>query len=515
MWRKNQALVVPTMLSSSITVLSQSIFVIFGLILLLNLESSGALSRIASFVSDAKYSSAISILLSKEVFYSMVVLLGSAAIIAGVVSILANGFALSAEYISYRRALEGRHVSIGEAIYAVKDKWRAMAWTNILSLFLTYLPLGLASIAVIYAVYSSHGNLLSAYGTLGLVFVGGIISLLLEFFFMYSTISVALEDLSGLKALKRSFQRTTGYFGVSLKYAVVRFISIAAISGVGAYSESSILPISSLASIVLTILLVPILHLAKTSIFKEMSSPVSLQSAVALEQRSTLNDLFGGPYAKYALSVLRKSLSTLKGFVFAKGNLIYHLASAFAFLAGVGVGSYVAVNGLSSAILTLGYQEGRINPTILKAIPLSEGFDIFLHNWTVSLATGLSGIWLVVPSLVTLGFNGVILGVVYHLTPSTTMFVAAIFPHGIIEIPSFVIAGSTGVKLGVAFLRAHGYSASKNKEGERPADKDVEKFHQVARETVYVLIGLAILFFIAGFIEGNITPMIMRAAGFH
>jgi uncharacterized membrane protein SpoIIM required for sporulation len=102
--------------------------------------------------------------------------------------------------------------------------------------------------------------------------------------------------------------------------------------------------------------------------------------------------------------------------------------------------------------------------------------------------------------------------VVYHLTPNATMFVAAIFPHGSIELPSFIIAGSTGVKLGVAFLRAHGFS-TKNKEG--APDSDIERFHEVARETIYVLVGLAVLFLIAGFIEGNITPIIMRAAGWH
>jgi stage II sporulation protein M len=106
----------------------------------------------------------------------------------------------------------------------------------------------------------------------------------------------------------------------------------------------------------------------------------------------------------------------------------------------------------------------------------------------------------------------VILGVVYYLTPNATMFVAAIFPHGIIELPSFIIAGSAGMKLGVAFLRAHGFNFSKE---DKPVDSaKMENFNQVARETIYVLVGLAVLFLIAGFIEGNITPIIMRAAGF-
>jgi uncharacterized membrane protein SpoIIM required for sporulation len=517
MWRKNQALIVPTMLSSSISVLSQSIFVIFGMILVVYLESSGGLSRLAFFASRAQYSNLLSLLFSKPVIFPIILLLGMAAVVSVLVAILANGFALSAEYVSYRRALERRHVSIGEAIYAIRDKWRAMAWTSFLTLFVTYLPLGLGSLAVIYSLYTSSGNLFAVLGTFFLLFLGGIISLLLEFFFMYSTISVALDDLSGFKAMKRSFHRTTGNFGVSITYALVRVGLYLLLSGVALLSQFITLPLSSLVSIMLTILLVPVLHLTKTSIFRQMSVPVSYSElgATSATQTTALHDLFRGPYARYILSTLSKGLGVLKNFVFAKNNAIYHLCSALAFLFGVLAGSYIAVHGLTSAIFALGYQEGQINPTILKAVPLSEGFDIFFHNWTVSLATGLSGIWFVAPSLVTLGFNGVILGIVYYLTPNATMFAAAIFPHGVIELPSLIIAGSTGMKLGVAFLRAHGFSLAKGKEGESAIDPaKVESFHRVARETIYVLVGLAVLFLIAGFIEGNITPVIMRAVGF-
>ena len=102
-------------------------------------------------------------------------------------------------------------------------------------------------------------------------------------------------------------------------------------------------------------------------------------------------------------------------------------------------------------------------------------------------------------------FNGFILGVlvVPQLSPSLTMFYAAILPHGIIEIPSFVLSGSVGLKLGYAALKARFRRGSEN-----------DDYHaKTLRVAVYVVVGLAPLFLIAGLIEADITPIIMRMFG--
>jgi uncharacterized membrane protein SpoIIM required for sporulation len=137
---------------------------------------------------------------------------------------------------------------------------------------------------------------------------------------------------------------------------------------------------------------------------------------------------------------------------------------------------------------------------VSESLPFSLGIYIFFHNWQVSLATALSGVWFSVAPFVTLFLNGVLIGAVSGLAPNTVMLLAAILPHGIIEIPSFVLSGSAGVRLGVAFLR------SVRGGGE-------EELHRVARQSVYIVIGLALFFLIAGLIEGNITPLIMKMAG--
>ena len=221
--------------------------------------------------------------------------------------------------------------------------------------------------------------------------------------------------------------------GVSFTYSIVRIVSYAVISLVGVAGQYVGVPLTSLASIAVTLLLVPVLHLTKTAIYRETMIPTEMEFEM-YNEHSAAFDLFRGPYARYLLHNLRRGLGALQKFVFSLDNVVYHVLSLGAFLIGVFGGSYVATHGLAAAIFTLGYKSGQINPTILNTVPLSEGFDIFFHNWQVSLSTALSGIWLVVPSLITLSFNGVILGVVYYLTPNSTMFAAAIFPHGIIEL---------------------------------------------------------------------------------
>jgi len=486
--------------------------------LLVDLENSGVLGQIISLASKSQYSALASLIFSPSVFYPILILLGSAAVIAIIVTILATGLTLSSEYTSYRRALEGKTVGIGEALYAVKDRWRAMAWTNLLSLFVTYLPVVLAFLGIGYAIYSSQGSVFAALWSLGFVFIGGLSSLILSFFTMYSTVAVAIDNTSGFTAIRRSFQRSGSYFGVSFVYALVRLSSIIAIGAIGLLSSLIGLPLSSLASIIVTLIIVPVLHLAKTTIYREIGAQEPMREFRPLGQTtSAMSDLFRGAYARYLLTLLRRGLSALGRYVFSLKNVPYHISSTLAFLIGVYAGSYVAVHGLVTAIFTLGYKSGQVNPTILRAVPLSEGFDIFFHNWSVSLSTALSGLWLVAPSLLTLSFNGVILGVVYYLTPSATMFVAAIFPHGIIELPAFIIAGSAGMKLGVSFVRTFGRPKSLTSRDamEKAHEEILEHFYEVARNTIYVLIGLTILFLVAGFIEGNITPIIMRATGWH
>src|SRR5881409_2860099 len=90
----------------------------------------------------------------------------------------------------------------------------------------------------------------------------------------------------------------------------------------------------------------------------------------------------------------------------------------------------------------------------------------------------------------------------------------SIKPWGRIEIPSFILAGSIGIKLGYAGLRR--FTGAERVADDPMSDVGIGSadsdgyLSRTLRQTVYVVVGLAPLFLIAGLIEADITPIIMR-----
>lgn len=497
---------VPTLLSSSLSVLAQSIFVVFGTVLLFQLESNGSFAQITSNLASGNFSALDSVLLSHQVLYPIVGYSGAALLVSAVVTIFASGYTYSSEYLSYLRAMDDtQKVGIGAVFSLLKTKWKPMAWTYLLVQVFTFLPVTLFTLLGVWLAYTGGPSLSGLLSLLGLFLLGLIFTGIVAIALIYAMIAVAVENVSGLSAVKRSYQVVRSNLGLSLIYVIVIVLGYVIISLVAELVTNIGVPLTSIASIAITLLIIPVLHMTKTMIYVEVrgSSGQSNLEGI-LGPTSGSKDLLGGPFFRFALNRLKQGIYALKNYAFNWRNLPYHFASALALVLGVLVGAEIGRNGLDQMIFALGYQSGVINPTILGDVPLTAGLDIFLHNWEVSLSTALSGIWLVAPTLLTIGFNGMIVGVVYYLTPSFAMFAAAIFPHGSIELPSFVLSGSAGMRLGVYFIK----TLRKSKDS-----PEEQRFESVARETIYIIIGLAILFFIAGFIEGNITPIIMRMYG--
>ncbi|HZD11912.1 MAG TPA: stage II sporulation protein M, partial [Candidatus Binatus sp.] len=203
---------------------------------------------------------------------------------------------------------------------------------------------------------------------------------------------------------------------------------------------------------------------------------------------------------------VKTGLREIGGFLLDPTNIPYHLASIGAFILGVALGNYVTNNGLLAALSQLGLlHPGRGNPNvdISRVIPPFLGVDLFFHNWLVSIGTAMAGIGFGFPSFADILFNGFILGYLQPTIPNDALFFSAILPHGIIEIPSLILAGSVGIKLGVGAWKMR----------LNPTPENTEGLSRNLREAVYVVIGLALMFLIAGLIEADITPWIMRLYG--
>jgi stage II sporulation protein M len=81
---------------------------------------------------------------------------------------------------------------------------------------------------------------------------------------------------------------------------------------------------------------------------------------------------------------------------------------------------------------------------------------ILVNNVFASLLLLVSGLLLGVLPILSVGFNGFVLGIFYRLTSGVEGYGKAalgVLPHGIFEIPALLVAASYGVWLGMAVLR--------------------------------------------------------------
>lgn len=112
----------------------------------------------------------------------------------------------------------------------------------------------------------------------------------------------------------------------------------------------------------------------------------------------------------------------------------------------------------------------------------------------LALAGGATAGALTIGVLLVNGFSIGVMGALMHQNDAAGTFWGLILPHGLLEISAIVVAGGVGLKLGWAIL-APGEDRSR-------ADAVTEE----ARRGVTIVVGLAIWFIVAGFIEALVTP---------
>ncbi|MCB1027151.1 MAG: stage II sporulation protein M [Microthrixaceae bacterium] len=132
----------------------------------------------------------------------------------------------------------------------------------------------------------------------------------------------------------------------------------------------------------------------------------------------------------------------------------------------------------------------------------SEGAGVFaakvqtnnIQVGLLALAGGATAGTLTAAVLLVNGFNVGVMGALMHQNDAAGTFWGLILPHGLLEISAIVVAGAVGLKLGWAIV-APGEDRSR-----------AEAVTEEARTGVTIVIGLAIWFIVAGFIEALVTP---------
>lgn len=135
---------------------------------------------------------------------------------------------------------------------------------------------------------------------------------------------------------------------------------------------------------------------------------------------------------------------------------------------------------------------------IMNLSPLERMFEIFMNNARNSLLALVLGVLFGIVPLLVVAVNGLIIGMVSEIfagQKGIAFLLAAILPHGIIELPLILISASIGLRLGyVMYLYV---------KGERTNLK------QEFRDGVlFYFTRIAPLLFVAALIETFVTPVI-------
>ena len=509
-WRKHPLIIVPSMLGTAISVIEQSIITLGLVILLTSLAMRGLLS---GFLAQLQSGAGLSLLQNASYAPLLIPIVVFSVIGVILTAILGAGFVYSSEYGIYLDAWNSDRISMGSIIENGTRRWKAMAWTFLLSNLITWWPFLVGFLLFLFSAAnaSSVAGFVALAASSAVIYLGLGISLFLSLFTVYSYPAVVVDKVSGLQAVRKSFGIVGRNLSVTLSYSLVRILFQLLLTLVVLLAGNVGLPLSSLSAAILSFLLTPVLHSTKTMIYYyarpevpemsfELSSPIWYDITKRLPRAVWLK--------------IRAGLSEAARFAAGPRNLPFHLLSILAFVIGILLGDYVSVNGIKGYLVSAGYVPGQGNPLLNQVFGPSLGADIFLNNWLVSIATGLAGLGFGAPSFLTIMFNGFILGVLVPLS-TLTMLLAAILPHGIIEIPSFILAGSMGIKLGYAALRRtlSGQNGEIGSEGGTTSSGSDDYLSRTLRQTVYVVVGLAPLFLIAGLIEADVTPIIMRMFG--
>ena len=505
-WRKHPAIMIPSMLQAALSLILQSVVTLAVMLLLINDPANPQLALLLASILSPN-SGLVGVLLNPAFWLTNIPLSTAVVVTLLLVAVLGGGWVYSSEYGIYLEAWNSENVPMSSVLSNGSKRWKSMAWTLLLSNLVTWGPASIGFLLIIASAANVNGSAgLVARLAASSVFQPLLFaSLVLSMFTAYSYPAVAVDGASGIGAIRRSFRVASHNLGLTLTYSVVRLVFKALLlvlvylaRGLGVTLAAAFLTVT------LSFLLTPMLHLTKSMIYYH----AGLSAAEMPFQIS--NPIWEDVVHKLPRAIwlkIRAGLGEGTGFVIGPRNLPFHATSLAAFVIGIYLGYNVSVSGVGSSLLSLGAQPGHGNPDFREfsaATPVL-GLAIFLNNWFVSFATALSGLGFAAPSFLTILFTGFTLGVIVgpQLSPSLAMFSALILPHGIIEIPSFVLSGSVGIRLGYAAWKA---------KFRRGLENDAY-LSRTLRLAVYVVVGLAPLFFIAGLIEADITPIIMRMFG--
>lgn len=294
--------------------------------------------------------------------------------------------------------------------------------------------------------------------------------------FVFAPQAVVIDGrgaLGGLKAGAGFVRRRPGAFVV---YVV---IAIGVSGAVGLLSAVlAVLGGAQVVSVLALLAVAPFLGLLKTGVYAEGTriDPDPLLSGARRPVSARVRDAWRTSLSSlWTFTVRTPALSALSLALFGVG-LLY---------------GYYAVAGFA-----LETSPPADPGAVFGPIPVGTFALIAANNWLVAVGQSYAGLALGVPTAVNLLFNGAVVGLVAGLSDDLLLVAALVVPHALLEVPALTVSGALGFHLArVGWRRARGRI-------------DDAALASEIRTAFWVLVGLAVVFVLAAFVEAFLTPRI-------
>jgi len=467
--KRNPVLSIPVLFSEAAPALSTLAVLLIILALLTYFRQIGVFSEIINGIMRGEYE----VFLKPEVLNAILVALVPVGLAVIVFYTLGQSTCASFIYSLAEDSLKRGYCKLEEIwSKAVKNLPRvfiAILMKNLvvyvipISCFLAFIFLGLKYLDMLALILST------------LMFLFAIILYIIaaEVALIYVEPSIVIGSRDAIEAFKESIllvrqniSKALGYFLLQVLVGII----IGSISG--ALSNFHIL-FSEAATLILLLIVRPIFAVCLAGIYMSLTGRVF--NATRLTEPKLL--LVAGKLMGRGLKELVELMKKPRWIV---------AASAIFLLGAVG-GFGLAQIGLKEILSqSVGLGKGKI---FKEYFALSIFTDIFFHNWRIAAFTTVSGIFTYAAPFSIALFNGMIIGAIAAVMPLLDLAIG-IMPHGIIEIPGFLLATAAGLRL-----------AYKMYTGENRAEE--------VKKAAYVALGLIPIFATAAFIEAFVTPLII------
>lgn len=357
---------------------------------------------------------------------------------------------------------------LGNGVKGVFEDTVALALLRVLEVFLILAVTGVLLLAGV-GLLSGGGALAVALGLL-LFLVWLLAVLVIHVFFIFAPQSVVIDGNGVFEAIRGNLGFITENSVEFIAYLIFVLAAVIALASVSGFFNVLGAPAATL--LVTYLVFAPYIGVVKTDLYaRHAGNEVDVSGA----------DLDSGR----VVSAFRRGWNEMVSFTVSRFGLV--VVSAVLFL-GSAVAAWEATQAADVAFETS--IANRLEQTAL----FGEFVNYTANNWSVAVAQSYAGFVFGVATVVSLVFNGVVFGFLAATEQNLAELLAFVVPHGVIEIPALLIAGALGLHLGLA---AVGYFRD---------GADTEDVTAEVRDAYHVLVGLFVLFAVAGFIEAFISP---------